>query len=199
MRLRILFLVCCALAPLVRATSVVPPTFPELVAEADGIYRARVAGVEARRVARPDGGSVIKTFVSLAIDRVLKGTAETGVTLEFLGGTIGDETLEVGGVPRFTVGEKGILFVQKNGRQFCPLVRLGHGSYRIERDSMGRDYITRDNRAPLRDVAEVELPLGESRAAVGTAPDPVGALSSAAFESRITNEVQRPTLNARPL
>ncbi|HUR60446.1 MAG TPA: hypothetical protein VM029_22175 [Opitutaceae bacterium] len=197
MRLRFLCLFLGVLAPLARATTVQPPNFPELVGEADAIYRGQVTGVEARRVARPDGGSTIKTFVTVSIDRVLKGTEEKNVTLEFLGGTIGDETLDVGGMPKFIVGEKGILFVQRNGRQFCPLVRLGHGSYRIEKDpASGRDYVARANRAPLQDVADVEAPLSE-HAARSTPADVSRALSPATFESRIVNEVRSPTLRAR--
>ena len=198
MRIRILFCLLCLLAPLVRATSVVPPNFPELVAEADAIYRGRVTSVESRRVERPNGGNVIKTFVTIAIDRVLKGATENSVTLEFLGGTIGEETLDVSGMPKFTVGQAGIVFVQQNGRQFCPLVRLAHGSYRIERDhATDRDYVARYNHAPLRDVAEVEAPLEETTTDAAAA-DISRALSPSAFETRIVNEVRTPTLTARP-
>ena len=45
MRFRLLFL-CCLLSPLGRATSVIPPTFPELVQEAEGIYRGRVTDIQ---------------------------------------------------------------------------------------------------------------------------------------------------------
>lgn len=198
MRTGFFFLLLCLLAPFAPATTVVPPNFPELIAEADAIYRGRVTGVESRRVDRPDGGRVIKTFVALAIERVLKGADEASLTLEFLGGTIGDETLEVGGVPKFAVGEHGIVFVQKNGLQFCPLVRLGHGRYRLERDrASGRDYVARDNRAPLLTVAEVEAPLSEGMVAPASA-DLSRALSPAAFETRIADEVRTPTPKPRP-
>ena len=92
-RLRILLVLALAmLAPVVRATSVVPPSFPELVKGADAIYRGSVTAVEARRVERPDGGSMIKTYVTVTIERALKGPERSEVTLEFLGGTVGDES-----------------------------------------------------------------------------------------------------------
>lgn len=198
MRTRLHFFLLCLLSPCALATSVVPPNFPELIAEADAIYRGRVTGVASRRVDRPDGARVIKTFVTLAIERVLKGPDEAALTLEFLGGTIGDESLDVGGVPKFAVGEHGIVFVQNNGRQFCPLVRLGHGRYRLERDpASGRDYVARDNRAPLRDVAAVETPLTEDIVAPASV-DLSRALSPAAFETRIADEVRTPTPKPRP-
>lgn len=185
-----------ALAPGVRATSVIPPNFPELVAEADAIYRGRVTDIQARRVEAANGQSVIKTFVTIAVDKVMKGPEQPAVTLEFLGGTIGDETLEVSGVPRYTVGERGIVFVQRNGQQFCPVVRLGHGTYRVKRDERsGRDFVERHNRAPLHDVSEVEMPLAAGPH-IAAQSDPASALTPAAFEAAIAREVQTPTPGA---
>jgi hypothetical protein len=195
-----LALAAAALLPPARATSVVPPKFPELVAEADAIYRGRVTAVEARRVARPDGGSLIRTYVTVAIDRTLKGAEQPEITLDFLGGTLGDETLEVSGVPKFTVGDRGIVFVQRNGRQFCPLVRLAHGTYRIQRDAAtAREFVARHNHLPLNDVAEVQLPLEGTPAAVAAAArrDVSRALSPEAFEAQVVAEVQQAAQNAQ--
>lgn len=190
MRFRFILLFA-AFASWAQATSVVPPNFSELVTEADAIYRGRVSEVQARRVARVDGGSVIKTFVTLTIDRALKGPEQRTVTLEFLGGTISDESMEVSGMPTFTVGDRGVVFVQKNGQQFCPLVRMGHGTYAITRDeATGEEYMARQNGVPLTDVSEVEIPLGD-RPQVAASRNTAGALSPAAFEARIASEVHR--------
>jgi hypothetical protein len=204
MQIRLSFLPLLALAlltPAVRATSVVPPSFPELVNEADAIYRGRVAAVESRRVERPDGSSVIKTFVTVAIDRVLKGAAQTEVVLEFLGGTIGSENLIVTGMPKFSLGTQEFVFVQRNGMQFCPLVAVMHGRYRVLRDeATAREFIARDNGAPLTDVTEVQLPMSTLPAQIRAATAVQAAqraLSPAAFEASIASEVQRPTLRAR--
>lgn len=190
-------------APAARATSVIPPSFAELVTEADAIYRGTVAAIEARRVERNDGqGSVIKTFVTFTIDRALKGPARASVTLEFLGGTVGDESLQVQGMPKFAVGDREFVFVQKNGVQFCPLVAMTHGRYRQLRDTAtGKDYVARDNRAPLTDTAEVALPMTTLPAPVRAASAASAverALSPAAFESRIATEVDRREQTDRP-
>jgi hypothetical protein len=194
MRFRFVFLLLLLLVPTARATTVVPPDFEELVAEADSIHRGRVTAVEARRVQSSTGASVIKTYVTFSVDRTLKGQPQKEIVLEFLGGTIGDETLEVGGMPHFTVGAREILFVQKNGVQFCPLVRLTHGRYRVERDdASGRDYVARENRVPLTDVAEVQSPMREAAdGARATRSGVDRALSPDAFETRIVNEARRP-------
>ena len=196
MRLRFSFLLLLALTPLVHATSVIPPTFAELVQEAEAIYRARVTSVQARRVERPDGqGSVIKTFVTLAVERVLKGADQKEVTLEFLGGTVGDESLTVSGMPKFSVGSRDFVFVQKNGVQFCPLVALMHGRYRVIRDqATAREHVARDNGMPLADTAEVSLPmtaLPEPVRAASAASAAARALTPEAFEASITSEMQR--------
>jgi hypothetical protein len=202
MRVPFLFILCFALWPALRATSVVPPNFTELVGEADAIYRGRVTSVQSRRVERTDGdGSVIKTFVTFAVERVLKGPEQKEVTLEFLGGTVGEETMTVSGMPKFNLGAREIVFVQKNGVQFCPLVGLMHGRYRVLRDeTTAREHIARDNGVPLTDTSEVELPIvmlpGPVRAASGAAAS-ARALSTEAFEASIATEVSRPTPRAR--
>jgi hypothetical protein len=193
MRIRLLLVVVLGLLPFARATSVIPPTFPELVAEADSIYRARVDAIEARRVAAPDGDQVIKTFVTFAVERVLKGAEKTEVVLEFLGGTVGDETLTVTGMPKFNLGDREIVFVQKNGLQFCPLVGVMHGRYRVLRDEQTkRDFVARDNRAPLADVADVELPMQDVPAPLREAAK-ARALAPADFEANIVSEIRRPS------
>jgi hypothetical protein len=189
------FLLACV-AP-VHATSVVPPSFAELVADADAIYRGTVTAVTSRHVARPDGqGAVIKTFVTVRIEKVLKGAERPEVTLEFLGGTVGDESLVVQGMPKFAVGDREFVFVQRNGIQFCPLVAMSHGRYRQLRDAAtGRDYVARDNRMPLTDTAEVALPMtalpGPVRAAAA-ATALTDAFTPADFEAKVSAELARP-------
>lgn len=196
-------LAVAAVAPALRATSVVPPSFPELVNDADAIYRGTVTSVAARRVERPDGaGSMIKTFVTVTIDRALKGPARSEVTLEFLGGTVGDESLVVQGMPKFSVGDREFVFVQKNGVQFCPLVAMMHGRYRMLRDAASaKEFVARDNRTPLTDTAEIGLPMTALPASVraATASSAVErALTPAAFEARITAELDRLEQKERP-
>lgn len=204
MRSRLLFLLllCAALA---RATSVIPPSFPELVQEADSIHRGRVVDIQAVRATAPDGTPIIKTHVTLALERTLKGAERTTITLEFLGGTIGDESLVVTGMPKFNLGAVEYVFVQRNGVQFCPLVAMGHGRYRVARDAASnRDYLARDNGTPLTDLAEVEIPLAAQAAlppairAAQAASAVTRALTPAAFEAGIVAELQRPTVRARP-
>ena len=173
-----------AFAAPARATTIIAPTFPELVAEADTICRGRVTATVSRRADNATG-PLIKTYVTFAIDRTLKGAPRTEIVLEFLGGTVGELELDVAGQPHFALGDREILFIQKNGTQLCPLARMMHGRYRVLTDAATRrDYIARDNRRPLTDVSEVGLPPAASAAL------PPAALSAALppeiFEQRIT-------------
>lgn len=199
----ILALTLSLVPPALHATSVVPPNFSELVNGADAIYRGTVTAVEARRLARPDGaGTMIKTFVTVAIDRALKGPAKNEVTLEFLGGTVGDESLIVSGMPKFAVGDREFVFVQKNGLQFCPLVAVMHGRYRVLRDAAAaKEFVARDNGTPLTDTSEIGLPMTELPAPVRAANAASAidrALTPAAFESKISAELDRLEQRASP-
>ena len=69
--------------------------------------------------------------------------------------SVGDETMEVKGVPRFKAGERVILFAEKNGRQFCPLVGIHHGKLLLERDAAsGSEILIRHTGRPLISVGE---------------------------------------------
>jgi hypothetical protein len=201
-RLALLLLVL-ATGSLLRATTVVAPTFAELVSEADTIFRGKVTAVQARRVAATDaGGPLIKTFVTFIVERVLKGTAPQEVTLEFLGGTVGADSLVVTGMPKFSPGAREIVFVQRNGVQFCPLVAMRHGRYRILRDeAAAREVMARDNGLPLTDPAEVLLPLDGLPVPVRAAnasSAAARALGPAEFEAAITAEAGRTSLRTTP-
>jgi len=161
-----------------------------LVAEAEAIVRGRVMDISFRRASTPDGTPVIKTRITFAVERTLKGAERREITLELLGGTIGDESLVVTGMPRFELGSTDYLFVERNGVQFCPLVAVRHGRYRLLRDGTGREFVARDNAVPLTDVSQVVLPLA-------TLPDLIraasvaGALTPAAFEAAVIAELAR--------
>lgn len=178
------------------ATSVIPPTFPELVAEAEAIVRGRVMDISFRRASTPDGTPVIKTRITFAVERTLKGAERREITLELLGGTIGDESLVVTGMPRFELGSTDYLFVERNGIQFCPLVAVRHGRYRLLRDAGGREFVARDNAVPLTDVTQVVLPLAALPDVVRSA-GASGALAPAAFEAAVIAELARTIPAAR--
>jgi hypothetical protein len=137
------------------ATSVEPPSFDDLVERAETIFEGRVIHVESKwtgDLADP----IIETFYTFKVLETLKGPASGTYTLQVLGGTIGDETLEVEGAPSFEMGEKSLLFVTNNGRQFVPLVGIMYGHYQIKKEQASNErQIMKHDGKPLPDVSQI--------------------------------------------
>jgi hypothetical protein len=137
------------------ATTVIPPTFEEMTDRAELVFVGKV--LSSRSEWRSVGiDRVIFTLVEFETHDVLKGNGGKSVTLQFLGGTVGEATLEVSGVPKFNAGDRVLLFVEGNGIQFCPLVGVFHGKFGVRKDEKtGRDIVVMHDGRPLRDVGEI--------------------------------------------
>ncbi|MDO8539119.1 MAG: hypothetical protein Q7S40_01655 [Opitutaceae bacterium] len=179
----VLLFVALLVAGAVRATTVAPPTFPQLVQRAEIIVRGIVTDVRCEEFDSPQGRG-IQTFVTLRVERALKGSPGATVTLNLLGGKVGQRHLNILGVPEFKVGDRQIVFVSNNGRVVCPLVGLGHGRFHVRRAATGREFIARDNGVPLASEDEVSVPLGAG-AVLAAMKNPERALTPSDFESRI--------------
>lgn len=171
-----------------RATTVLAPGFPGMVAGAQRIFAARVASVRGDWTNRSGRRSIVTT-VRFHVERMLKGSAAEELSLEFLGGTVGEDTMEVHGVPKFIPGERVILFSRNNGQEFCPLVGIHHGKLLIERDARsGADVVLRHNRQPITSATEVGSDPKPSIAAAG-APASPPPLPLEAFFDAVTREL----------
>jgi hypothetical protein len=168
----------------VTATTVIPPTFEQLVQQAEFIFQGTVT--EVRSVWEGEGAQRhIDTYITFQIDNSLKGNPGRSYTIRVLGGTVGEDTMEVTCAPRFQVGDQQILFVEHNGQQFVPLVGIMHGQLRIERDQQtGREFIARHDGDPLRDVAQ----LGRNEEAA-TSADAAEAISPDDLKATIQKEL----------
>lgn len=160
-----LCLLCAAMLTTVsatRATTVMPPEFPDLVASSDYVIRGKVKSVT-NEIRQRDGREVPLTLAEIAVSEVIAGAPPEKVVLTMLGGRLADGSeLVVEGVPRLAVGDENIFFVKNNGTSFYPLTGVMHGLYPVKRDkSTGREYVTRANGLPLSATAEVGLPLAE--------------------------------------
>lgn len=168
----------------VTATSVIAPTFEQLVQQAELIFQGTVTDV--RSVWEGEGAQRhIDTYVTFHIDEKVKGNATSLYTIRMLGGTVGDETMEVTDAPKFKVGDRNILFVEHNNDQFVPLVGINHGHFRVQRDEQtGRDIITTGEGEALRDLAQ----LGHSEEAA-TTNDAAEALSPDDLKSAVKRQL----------
>jgi hypothetical protein len=185
-----LLLLCCLAGP-GRATTVVPPDFAGLVDRAGLVFRGEVVGREAALVTRGSDRAIF-TRVTFRVLEAIKGTPPPLLTLEFLGGAVGELSLEVSGMPRFEAGAQDIVFVTAGATAICPLVAMGHGRYRILRDAQGAEFVARDNGLPLHRIEDVALPL-LAPAAVPVAARPGGGrpLSPAEFAGHVRRTAER--------
>jgi hypothetical protein len=168
----------------VTATSVVPPTFEQLVQQAELIFQGTVTDV--RSIWEGEGAQRhIDTYVTFQIDENVKGHATSSYTIRMLGGTVGDETMEVTDSPKFKVGDREILFVEHNNEQFIPLVGIDHGHFRVQREEQtGRDIVTNSEGEAIRDLAQ----LGRNQEAA-TTNDTAEAMSPADLKSAVKRQL----------
>jgi hypothetical protein len=163
------------------ATTVIPPTFEQLVQQAELIFQGTVTDV--RSIWEGEGAQRhIDTYITFQIGENVKGNAGSSYTIRILGGTVGDETMEVTDTPKFKVGDSDILFVEHNNDQFVPLVGINNGRFHVQRDEQtGRDIVLNGEGEPVRDVTK----FGREEESVSAAE----ALSPAQFKSAIQNQL----------
>ena len=161
-RLSLLTTLCLlAAAGVARSTTVIPPTFDQLVAEAQTVFVGEVVSQRSVMDTSSQGRS-IHTIVTFRVEDVWKGTLGARTQLEFLGGTVGDLTIQVAGMPAFAVGQRNVLFVTGSAKSISPLVGLSYGRLRVERGtSDGVDRVrTNDGRSlgALRELGTQRTP-----------------------------------------
>ena len=181
--LRSLLLISCAALAIAsaRATTVIPPTFDQLVSDAELIFQGTVTDVRSQWIGEGAERAVV-SFVTFQIEDTLKGNPGGSYTIRMLGGTIDGKTWEVTDAPRFKVGDRDILFVEHNNSQFVPLVGIMHGRFHVQQaEPNGPESISKDNGAPLADVTK----LGKDETAATSGK----ALSSADFKSAIRQKL----------
>ena len=172
MKTKYLFLLALTAIALARvsATSVIPPTFEQLVGQAEFIFQGTVTDV--RSVWEGEGAQRhIDTYITFQVQDNVKGNAGASYTIRVLGGTVGDETMEVTDTPKFKVGDTDILFVEHNNEQFVPLVGINHGRFHVQRDDeTGRDIVVNGEGAALRDLSKLGRQEESVSAAEGISP-----------------------------
>lgn len=152
-----LFLLLIALigASSLHGTTVIPPTFDELVNRAQVIFQGVVTDVRSQWIGEGAQRSIV-SYVTFKVEDAVKGKPGATYTMRMLGGTVGDQTIEVTDCPKFKVGNRDILFVENNGSQFVPLVGIMHGRFRVEREeASGREVVKTNEGEPLSDPSQL--------------------------------------------
>ena len=170
-----------------RATTVVPPSFDELVGQAEVIFQGTVTNVQSQWTGE-GGDRHIVTYVTLKVEEAMKGDPGASYTVRMFGGTVDGTTMEVSDTPKFQVGDRDILFVEHNGTQFVPLVGIMHGRFHVKADAeRGADVVTKNNGEAVTDLAQLgKEDFLKDNHATTNAPQTRGAsLDAASFKSAI--------------
>jgi hypothetical protein len=184
---RSILAVLCSLAVVcsAQATTVIPPTFDELVAEAELIFQGTVTDVTSQWTGE-GGQRHIVSYVTVRVEDAIKGNPGVTYTLRMLGGTVDGQTMEVSDSPKFKPGDREILFVQNNGRQFIPLVGIMHGRFRVQKDEQsGADIVVSNEGRPVGDLAQLGKAAPHSGTAFPDANTTTRALGADEFKSAI--------------
>lgn len=123
----------------VRATTILPADFSEMVDASQVIVHGRVVGVASRLVA--DGSSAsrgtraIETLVTIAVMNPVKGVAGETVLFRVPGGQVGRYRRIVVGSPEFTRGDEVFLFLRGRPPGMPMPFGLNQGVYRVMRST----------------------------------------------------------------
>jgi len=167
--------------PSLPATTVIPPTFDQLVTEAETIFEGTVTGLRSEWTGEGANRHIV-TYVTFKIEDTIKGTLGAEYTIRMFGGTVDGHTIEVTDAPRFKAGDRDILFVTQNGTQFIPLVGIMHGRFHVTPDETGtNEKIAKDNGATVANLAK----LGQDEPGAVTGK----AMSKAEFKAAIRQKL----------
>jgi hypothetical protein len=139
---RILALLLLLPATRAAASTVVAMSLEQMSERAESIFLGRVTGTRADWNGER---TRIYTYVTLEVDRYLKGGSESRVaTVRLLGGRVGPYLAMVPGAPRFDTGEEVLLFCAGGGARIPSVVGMSLGKFTIVTDASGEKIVKRD-------------------------------------------------------
>ena len=172
-----------------KATTVIAPSFDELVARADTILQGTVTDVKPQWTGEGAQRHIV-SYVTFKVEEALKGQPGANYTIRMFGGEIDGEGMAIADAPQFNVGDKEIVFIENNGSQVIPLVGMMHGRFHIRQNQAGQDIVTNNEGEPVKNVSR----LGHESAAVNstTEPDLTADDFKAAVKKQLEGTSDRP-------
>jgi hypothetical protein len=139
---------------LASATTVIPPSFDELVTEAEVIFQGTVTNVHSEWTGEGAQRHIV-SYITFEVNDALKGNPGPQYTLRMFGGTVDGQTMQASDAPTFKIGDRDVLFVENNGTQFIPLVGIMHGRFHVRQDASGHDVVYTNDGSPLSSTEQV--------------------------------------------
>jgi hypothetical protein len=110
------------------ATTVVKMDLPVLVNKAESIVQGQVEQVYVQWDA---DRKLAFTYASVRVEDPLKGERRRTVLIRQVGGTVGSMTIHVAGMPRFSTGDRVIVFLKDQQDGTFQVLGLNQGKYEI--------------------------------------------------------------------
>ena len=193
--------------PFTHAASVRGVSVEEMLLHSQLVFEGEV--IESHSSEASDGK--ISTSITFTVIDTIKGHhLDDTLTLDFLGGTVGETTHMIGGMQVPRLGEHGIYFVETTTRkQINPLFGWSQGHFIVEKDSAGTDRVMTNRGRPLTGVTDIlpkqsgGLSNGVARGVIAVDKQPAGSsLSTLEFKTSlrmIINRLQNEgKLNSQP-
>ncbi|MGH9348496.1 MAG: hypothetical protein ACRD26_14645, partial [Vicinamibacterales bacterium] len=120
------------------ATVYLPADFVEMVTTSTFIVHGRVVDVRSEPTS---DRRAIATFVTLDVERSLKGRPGDSITFRVPGGEVGRYRRVIAGAPQFARGDELVLFLSARGPSIPYVFGLSQGVYRVSRAG-GRALVT---------------------------------------------------------
>jgi hypothetical protein len=174
-----------AAAHIARATTVIPPSFDQLVTQAQAIFQGNVTDVRSQWAGEGSQKQIV-SYVTFKVEDSLKGDTGESYTIRMYGGTVGEDSMGISDAPVFKVGDRDIVFVENNGSQAIPLVGIMYGRFHVQRDQSGQDVVMRNEGEPVKNVAN----LGREMEAASPANPAEPNMTADAFKAAVKNKLQ---------
>ncbi|MBT3532123.1 MAG: hypothetical protein HOF74_05615 [Gammaproteobacteria bacterium] len=198
---------CCLLLAFQasNATTILGMDIDQVALDAEFIFEGEVVFRETRQ---ESGSGIISTYVTFAINDVLKGDYDAdSIELKFMGGAFNGQVVQVSGLRIPEDGEQGIYFVESVSRDLInPLIGWSQGHFVIVDDNGDRRISTADDKpvTQVQSVAAIPSAIkkpqgiieGDSDVAAGVSTDsnPIRidrALSVPQFKAQILGIIER--------
>lgn len=162
-------------------TTVPPMLYSEIVAASEQIV---VATARTSTCRLGDGGKTIRTFVTLGDMKWIRGEGGAALTLQFEGGKVNEDRLQIPEMPELRIGARYLLYLAKNGTNLSPIVGFHQGVFElVQRD--GREVLVNQKGLELIGVRNDRFVFAGKREPAPKGPAAPPAVASEGFVPRV--------------
>jgi hypothetical protein len=163
----------------------------ELIQQSDTIVVGQVQNLNSVKVPSEirKGEEDIITNVTLKVEKYLRNYSDTSsqeITVQTLGGTIGNSTMDIEGAASFTQGEHVIVFLKKKNIDVFTIYGWAQGKYSI--DTQGKVGVGEQELSYFRNIFGLNLDLVELEGQIALFKDVAPKEETSSFNNSLENK-----------